>query len=251
VARIALIGGTGAGVLVPAEARFVEVGSRYGAASGPVRAWLRRDHEFLFLPRHGLPPAIPPHRVNYRANVDVVAGLRPDLVIAINAVGGIAPHCRAGRLAVPDQLIDYTWGREQTFFEGGEGGPVHVEFDPPFAPAAREALLQAARRSGLDVVAAGTYGVTQGPRLETAAEIARLARDGCDLVGMTAMPEAALARERGLAYAMLCVVVNPAAGRGPPGEGLLTGIEAAAATGLRQVARLLDALPAGSGLQAG
>jgi 5'-methylthioinosine phosphorylase len=242
VTRVAIIGGTGTATLVPAQAQVLATASRYGPASGPMRAWQRGDHEFLFLPRHGLPPAIPPHRVNYRANVDVVAGLQPDLVIAINAVGGIAPQCQPGRIVVPDQLIDYTWGREQTFFEGGEAGPVHVEFDPPFLPAARQQLLAAARLGSLDVVATGTYGVTQGPRFETAAEIARLSRDGCDVVGMTALPEAALARERRLPYAMLCIVVNPAAGRGPPGHGLLAGIEAAAATGLQQVIRLLDAL---------
>ena len=251
MARIALVGGTGAGALVPADAQEQEATSAWGSPSGNLHRWWRAGSEFLFLPRHGLPPRVPPHRVNFRANVDVLAGLAPDLVIGINAVGGIAPHCSPGRLVVPDQLIDYTWGRDATYFDGGGETPVHVEFEPPFAPAARDALLAAAARAGVTVVPGGTYGVTQGPRLETAAEIARLARDGCDVVGMTAMPEAALARERGLAYAILCVVVNPAAGLAPPGRGMLAGLSDALAAGLRDVSRVLDALVAGDGFRAG
>jgi purine nucleoside phosphorylase len=151
--------------------------------------------------------------VNYRANVWAVRELRPDAVLGINAVGGITPAAQPARLVVPHQLIDYTWGREHTYFDGSAEPVRHVEFDPPFAESVRNGLLEAAAAAGLEVMSAATYGVTQGPRLETAAEIDRLAADGCDVVGMTAMPEAGLARELGLAYAICAVVVNRAAGR--------------------------------------
>ena len=161
---------------------------------------------------------MPPHRINYRANIWALRELRPDAVIGINAVGGIAPAARPGRVVLPHQLIDYTSGREHTFFDGTREPLRHVEFDPPFTEPLRAGLSAAARVAGLDALGNATYGVTQGPRLETAAEIDRLAADGCDIVGMTAMPEAALAREAGLEYAICAVVVNRAAGRLPAGK---------------------------------
>ncbi|MFW5815747.1 MAG: S-methyl-5'-thioinosine phosphorylase [Wenzhouxiangella sp.] len=171
---------------------------------GPREAWL--------LARHGRPHRIPPHRVDYRANIAVLAELGVTRVVAINAVGSIDPALQPGALVVPDQLIDYTWGRAQSFSDSAEHPLEHIEFAEPFSGNVRALLAAAAARTGIGLHAGGCYGVTQGPRLETAAEISRMARDGCTLVGMTAMPEAALAREAGLDYASLCVVANPAAG---------------------------------------
>jgi purine nucleoside phosphorylase len=180
--------------------------------------------------------------VNYRANVWVLRELGVDHVIGINAVGGIAPWATPGRLVVPDQIIDYTWGREHTY-TGDERFPlVHVEFTTPFTPALRESLLEAAGTAGLAVAASATYGATQGPRLETSAEIDRLERDGCHVVGMTAMPEAALARELGLSYAICCVVVNHAAGRGDGRSSIHGQIEASLAEGMSAVQLLLRTL---------
>jgi purine nucleoside phosphorylase len=170
-----------------------------------------------FLHRHGgrhsqQAQLIPPHLVNYRANIWALAELGVSRIIGVNAVGGIDPQLRPGRLVIPDQLIDYTWGREHSFADGGDGALQHIEFTEPYNPDLRAALLGAAARSKTPHVASAVLGVVQGPRLETAAEVRRLARDGCDLVGMTGMPEAALAKELGLAYAAVCMVVNAAAG---------------------------------------
>ena len=162
-----------------------------------------------------------------------------DQVLGINAVGGITPPATPGRLVIPDQLIDYTWGREHTF-TGNEVFPLqHVDFTQPFTRSLRDCLLAAGKASGLDLVPAGTYGATQGPRLETAAEIDRLERDGCDVVGMTAMPEAVLARELNIAYAICCVVVNRAAGRNLGGESIHAEIAASLGTGMADVKRLV------------
>jgi purine nucleoside phosphorylase len=163
-------------------------------------------------------------------------------VLGINAVGGITPEARPGRLIIPDQLIDYTWGREHTY-TGDHRFPLrHVEFTAPFSACLRDELLAMAATRGLDVLSAGVYGVTQGPRLESAAEIDRLERDGCHIVGMTAMPEAGLARELDLSYAICCVVVNRAAGRAPHGPGIHAEIAASLTTGMDHVRRLLMGL---------
>jgi len=165
----------------------------------------------VILARHGTPHAIAPHRINYRANIELLDRLGVTRAIALNTVGGISADAWTGRLVVPHQLIDYTWGREHTFV--GDEEVRHADFADPFDPELRQALIEAGRSSAIDVGAAGVYGCTQGPRFETAAEIDRMANDGCTLVGMTGMPEAGLARERGIRYAMLSLVVNPAAGR--------------------------------------
>jgi purine nucleoside phosphorylase len=170
-------------------------------------------HEVLWLPRHGDEHAIPPHRINYRANLYALEAAGATAVIAMNTVGVITERLRPGDIVIPAQLIDYTWGREHTYFDGTTGEVRHVEFSAPFTPALRERLLCAAGAAGIDCVDGGVYAVTQGPRLETPAEIDRLERDGADMVGMTAMPEAVLAAELGLEYAAIGLAVNPAAGR--------------------------------------
>lgn len=210
---LAVIGGSGAlDLFEPIGPAASETSTRYGPASmAPVPIDLGRTQAW-FLARHGQPHRIPPHRVNYRANIALLRQLGARRIIAVNAVGGIASELAPGDLVLPDQLIDYTWGRVHTFSDDADSPLLHIEFASPFAGPTREALLKAAARAGVGLHAGGCYGVAQGPRLESAAEIARMGRDGCTLVGMTAMPEAALAREAGLDCASLCVVANAAAG---------------------------------------
>ena len=239
--RMGIIGGTGTGQLFgPGEVLAVEPGP-WGPVSGLLQRQRFGNAEVLFLARHGGPagPTIPPHRINYRANLWAFRELGVEQVLGINAVGGITPPATPGRLVIPDQLVDYTWGREHTY-TGNEVFPLqHVDFTQPFTPSLRDRVLAAGKAAGLDLVPTGTYGATQGPRLETAAEIDRLERDGCDVVGMTAMPEAGLARELNIAYAICCVVVNRAAGRNPGGESIHAEIAASLGAGMADVKRLV------------
>ncbi len=241
--RLGVIGGTGSAQLFgPGEVLALEPGP-WGPVSAPLQRHRFGHAEVLFLARHGAPagPTIPPHRINYRANLWAFRQLGVEQVLGINAVGGITPAATSGRLVIPDQLIDYTWGREHTY-TGNDVFPLqHVDFTLPFSPSLRERLLAAGKASALDLVPTGTYGATQGPRLETAAEIDRLERDGCDVVGMTAMPEAGLARELNIAYAICCVVVNRAAGRSPGGKSIHAEIAASLAAGMAGVQRLVTA----------
>ena len=217
---LAVIGGTGLYRLAALDdARAVTATTPYGMPSGPVRVGQFGAHRIAFLARHGEEHALPPHRVNYRANLWMLKELRVRRVLAVNAVGGITERYGPRAIGVPDQLIDYTWGRIGTYCEGsvweGQGtGVVHVDMTDPYTPSLRAAVLDAARAARIEAVDGGCYGATQGPRLETKAEIARMRRDGCDLVGMTGMPEAALARELALDYASLALVANWAAGCG-------------------------------------
>ncbi|NKI34416.1 S-methyl-5'-thioinosine phosphorylase [Wenzhouxiangella sp. XN79A] len=208
---IGIIGGTGALALYePLETAALT--TPFGPPSArPVRVAIG-DRSAWFLARHGNPHRIPPHRVNYRANLHVLRTLGCRTVIAVSAVGAVDPALPAGALVAIDQVIDYTWGRLHTYSDGPSAPLRHVEFAQPFEGEARRALIEAASELGESLVPEGCYGATQGPRLESAAEVRRLARDGCTVVGMTAMPEAGLARELGMDYANLCVVANPAAG---------------------------------------
>lgn len=168
---------------------------------------------FSFLARHGRPHHIAPHRINYRANLRALYDSGARRVVAINTVGGITPRAAAGTVMLPDQIVDYTYGREHTFYADETLAVQHVDFTEPYSQSLRAELLRAAEDAGVGIIDGGVYAAAQGPRLETAAEIRRLERDGCDIVGMTGMPEAALARELGIEYASLCVVVNAAAGK--------------------------------------
>lgn len=242
--RIGIIGGTGAADLFDGVVSAASGSGPWGAPSGPLKLCNLEGCELVFLARHGPAggPVIPPHRVNYRANLWALREARVQHVLGINAVGGIVPATGPGRLVIPDQLIDYTWGREHSY-SGDERFPLrHVEFTTPYSTAFRTKLLATAERLRLDVLPTGTYGATQGPRLETAAEIDRLERDGCHVVGMTGMPEAGLARELDLSYAICCVVVNRAAGRGPADLTIHAEIEASMAAGMRQVRQLVTGL---------
>lgn len=216
--KVAIIGGTGLTELEGLEILGEDVIlTPWGQPSGPVIRGLLNGHPVLFLARHGHPPKIPPHQVNYRANLWALRDAGATSIVGVNAVGGIAPAMGPARIAIPHQLIDYTWGRGHTFFESRAGdsleGVTHIDFTFPYDEAVRQALLAAAARRQVMTVGHGVYGATQGPRLETAAEVLRMERDGCDLVGMTGMPEAALAAELGLPYASLALSVNWAAGK--------------------------------------
>jgi 5'-methylthioinosine phosphorylase len=211
---VAVIGGTGAALFPnPSAVETVQVDVKWGETSAAVQRWQQCGHEVFFIPRHGVDGEIAPHRVNYRANIQALKDLGTDAVIAINAVGGIAKNALPGQLVIPNQLIDYTWGREHTYFDGQSGKLKFIDFTIPYDENLRVKMIESGANRGLQLVTTGVYGVTQGPRLETAAEIDRLERDGCHIVGMTAMPEAALARELELPYASCCIVVNRAAGR--------------------------------------
>ncbi len=210
---IAIIGGTGLCDWEGAETIASQaIPTPYGEASAALRRMRYRGSEFVFLPRHGDGHRLPPHKINYRANIWALESMGIRKVIAVNAVGGIHPDCGTGALVVPDQIIDYSYGREHTFYDGSDGGLDHVDFGEPYSTGLRRCILAAGQKLAMPLVDGGVYACTQGPRLESAAEVQRLQRDGADLVGMTAMPEAGLARELALEYASLCLVVNPAAG---------------------------------------
>ena len=211
---LAVIGGTGLTELSGLEIqRTHAVDTPFGQTSMAVEEGAYAGRPVYFLHRHGgHGKPIPPHRVNYRANLWALRELGVTTIIAANAVGAINPQMRPGRLVIPDQLIDYTWGREHTFDDGSSGELLHVDFTEPFDRSLRARLLQAAAEARVPHLDGAVVAVVQGPRLETASEVRRLAADGCDLVGMTSMPEAALARELDLAYASVCMVVNMAAG---------------------------------------
>ena len=242
---LAVIGGTGLAMLDGMEVVHREpVRTPWGEPSAPLRHGRLAGAGITFLARHGVPHAIPPHRVNYRANVWALhhAGIRR--IVAVAAAGGIRPDLDKGAIVIPDQIVDYTWGRGHTFFEDGLDHVVHVDFTSPYCERLRAGLLDAARRAGVDAVDGGTYATMQGPRLESAAEIDRLERDGCDVVGMTGMPEAALARELGMSYAHCVVVSNRAAGRGTEAltmEAIRSNLE----SGVAKVGRLLAGFVAG------
>ena len=237
---IALIGGTGLNQLEGMEMlRQHSVETPWGACSHPVQAGRWYGHPVFFLARHGIPRSIPPHRINYRANLWALWELGARDIIAVNAVGGIAPAMIPGHIVLPDQIIDYTWGREHSYYDGSDGQLEHIDFTEPYDAGLRQELIEAAVAMRLPCSTSGTCGVTQGPRLETAAEVRRLGRDGCDVVGMTTMPEAALAAELGLAYASISMVVNPAAGLG--GQPVTEAVQESLARGSSVITDLLSA----------
>lgn len=238
---LAIIGGTGLSQLTALEnPRFEEVQTPYGNPSAKFAIGTIQNKEVVFLARHGNPHAIPPHKINYRANIWALKQLGVENIIAVAAVGGITPQMTPASLAIPDQIIDYTYSREHTFFDGADGNVTHIDFTYPYCQKLRAGLITAAASANLHVSPIGTYGCKQGPRLETAAEIARMERDGCDLVGMTGMPEASLAKELGLNYAALAVMANWGAGK-TAGEITMAEIEENLHHGMANAAKLLQA----------
>lgn len=241
---LGIIGGTGLTRLANLEITHRQVArTPYGEPSGALTFGRICGQEVIFLARHGYGHTIPPHEVNYRANLWALKAHGVDRVVSVATVGGIHPGMIPGVLVVPDQIIDYTHGRAATFFVDGDKQVVHLDFTFPYCNTMRAALLAAAAASGIQLRDGGVYGAVQGPRLETAAEINRMERDGADMVGMTGMPEAYLARELELCYAAVGVVVNHAAGRGASSGGIhMDEIQGVLGEVMDQVRRLLEQL---------
>jgi 5'-methylthioinosine phosphorylase len=241
--KLAIIGGTGLDSMAGMEVHKREVVTTpYGEPSGAITRGTLFGEEIFFLPRHGYNHALPPHKINYRANLWALRELGAESVLGVAAVGGIRADMTPARVVIPDQIIDYTWGRIGTFHEDVGDEVLHIDFTQPYCETLRQRLLAAAVAAAIDVINGGTYGATQGPRLETAAEISRMERDGCHLVGMTAMPEAALARELDLCYASCAVVANWAAGKGEGEVITMDEIEANLKIGMAELAGLLQSL---------
>lgn len=211
-----------------------------GLPSGKIVKGVLNGCDVVFLARHGHPHSLPPHKINYRANLVALQQLGVSEIIAVNAVGGITEKMDSECICIPDQIIDYTHGREDTYFDGIFKPLDHVDFSFPYDPPLRSALQKAAQLADIQVEMDGVYGATQGPRLETIAEINRLEKDGCDLVGMTGMPEAVLSRELNIPYACLSLVVNKAAGKS---DGLITmdEIYATLESGMKKVQGIIGA----------
>lgn len=214
--KIAIIGGTGLSSLQNLEIiRREIVLTPYGEPSSTLaygRIKNAGDNEIIFLVRHGHAHTIPPHMVNYRANLWALKKVGINTIVSVNAVGGIREDMVPGSLVIPDQIIDYTSSRINTFYEDNLSHVTHIDFSYPYNAELSQLILECAQKEQIDIIKGATYAATEGPRLETAAEIQRLKRDGCDIVGMTAMPEAALARELEMDYASICVNANWAAG---------------------------------------
>jgi 5'-methylthioadenosine phosphorylase len=244
---LAIIGGSGLSQLASLEVTQRRVvRTPYGEPSGALTFGRLGGREVIFLARHGYGHTIAPHQVNYRANIWALKEQEVAEVISVASVGGIRREFGPGSLLLPDQIIDYTWGRRSTFFEGRENPVTHIDFTEPYSAALRARILAAARACGEPLVARGVYAATQGPRLETIAEINRLERDGADMVGMTGMPEAALAREAGLEYAAIAVVANHAAGRGESAHAIDLGrIEAVLEQTMGRARRIIERVVAG------
>jgi len=241
---LGIIGGTGLTQLANLEITHRQVArTPYGEPSGALTFGRICGQEVIFLARHGYGHTIPPHEVNYRANLWALKDHGVDRVVSVATVGGIHADLIPGTLVIPDQIIDYTHGRATTYFAGSDKPVTHLDFTFPYCDAMRTALLQAAAGAGISLRDGGVYGAVQGPRLETAAEINRMERDGADMVGMTGMPEAYLARELALCYAAVGAVVNHAAGRGLSTEGIHMGeIQAVLGEVMLQVRHLLEQL---------
>jgi len=241
---LAIIGGSGLTQLSNLDVTHrMAVRTPYGEPSGALTFGRIAGEDVVFLARHGYGHTIPPHEVNYRANIWAIKQQNVEGVISVASVGGIRDDMKPGAIAVPHQIIDYTWGRKNTFFEGGEQPVTHIDFTEPYSAQLRRRILDAARACGEAVIENAIYAASQGPRLETAAEIDRLERDGADVVGMTGMPEAALAREAGMEYATIAVVANFAAGRGASLHGVrLEEIEQVLQSSLARVRRVIDKL---------
>lgn len=243
---LAVIGGSGLAQLASLEVSGRKaVRTPYGEPSGAITHGTLRGRRAMFLARHGYGHTIPPHEINYRANLWALREEGATSVVSVASVGGIRRDLGPGVLCIPHQIIDYTWGRHATYYEGGDVPVTHVDFTHPYSEAMRRRIMTAARSAGEAVIDGGVYAATQGPRLETAAEIDRLERDGVDMVGMTGMPEAALARELRLEYAAIAVVVNHAAGRGDSKDGIaMDRFEEVLGATVARAGRVIDELVA-------
>jgi len=244
---LAIIGGSGLTQLSNLDVtRRLAVRTPYGEPSGALTFGRIAGEDVVFLARHGYGHTIPPHVVNYRANIWALKEQNLEGVVSVASVGGIRMDMKPGVIAVPDQIIDYTWGRKSTFFDDEEQAVTHIDFTEPYSAQLRRRILDAAHACGEPVIEDAIYAASQGPRLETAAEIDRLERDGADVVGMTGMPEAALAREADLEYATIAVVANYAAGRAASLHSIrMDDIEQVLQQVLVRVRRIIEKLVAG------
>ena len=239
--KLAIIGGTGLTQLNGLSIIKREtLTTPYGMPSADFITGEYHQKDIIFLARHGNPHTIAPHKINYRANIWGLKHLGVEKIIAVAAVGGITPEMAPAHIAIPDQIIDYSHSRLQTFFEDENYPVTHIDFTYPYNRALRAALIMAAAKADITISPIGTYGCTQGPRLETAAEIKRMEKDGCDLVGMTGMPETSLAKELEMDYAAISVIANWAAGK-TAGEITMAEIERHLHNGMINVAKLLTA----------
>ncbi|MFA6163033.1 MAG: S-methyl-5'-thioinosine phosphorylase [Methylobacter sp.] len=237
--QLAIIGGTGLTQLGDLKIiKREQLNTPYGPPSAEFITGELNQKEIVFLARHGNPHSIAPHKINYRANIWGLKQLGVEHIIAVAAVGGITAEMAPAHIAIPDQIIDYSYGRQHTFFEHDKDGLTHIDFTYPYNQKLRSRLITAAAQANIKISPLGTYGCTQGPRLETAAEIQRMERDGCDLVGMTGMPEASLAKELDMDYASVNVIANWAAGK-TEGEITMAEIEQHLHKGMANTAELL------------
>lgn len=246
MSKIAIIGGTGLDQLVSLQGtRSEKISTPYGEPSNALTTGNLDSNEIVFLPRHGETHNIAPHNINYRANLWALKEQGVTHIVAVNAVGGITEKMSPEKIVFPHQIIDYTYSREHTFSDENADEVIHVDFSQPYSESMREVFLRIAAEQAIQCEAEAVYGAAQGPRLETAAEIQRMQNDGCDIVGMTGMPEASLARELELEYACCALVVNWAAGKGDDETITMEVIEQHMKLGMASVYQLLSsALPA-------
>jgi len=243
---LSIIGGSGLTQLANLEITHRQViRTPFGEPSGALTMGRLSNEEIIFLARHGYGHTIPPHEVNYRANIWAIHSRGVKDLVSVAAVGGIHADLKPGTIVIPDQIIDYTHGRKTTFREGKDSPVVHMDFTEPYCPKVRELCLRAVKDAGETCIDGGVYATVQGPRLETRAEINRLERDGATMVGMTGMPEACLAKEIGLCYATIGVVANFAAGRGSSKDAIhYDEVEAVLAQSMQRVRNILEHLVA-------
>ncbi len=238
---IAIIGGTGLDEFSALQnLRTEKVSTPYGETSNVLKFGSVDGHELIFLPRHGANHNIAPHNINYRANLWALKEQGVTHIVAVNAVGGISENMPPEKIVFPDQIIDYTYSRQHTYSDENASSVMHVDFSQPYSESIRQILQDVAAEQNIDFESSAVYGATQGPRLESVAEIARLHKDGCDIVGMTAMPEASLARELDIEYACCALVVNWAAGKGDGEIITMEIIEQHMRSGMASVCQLLS-----------
>jgi 5'-methylthioadenosine phosphorylase/5'-methylthioinosine phosphorylase len=238
---LAIIGGSGLSQLKDLNViKREQLNTPYGAPSAEFITGELNHKKIIFLARHGTPHTLAPHKINYRANIWGLKQLGVERIIAVAAVGGISTPMAPEHIIIPDQIIDYSHSRLHSFFDDKNHPVTHIDFTYPYQPNLRNALITAAANAKISISSIGTYGCTQGPRLETSAEIKRMQQDGCDLVGMTGMPEAALAKELDIDYAAIAVVANWAAGKGV-GEISMAVLEQHLQVGMIKVIKLLNA----------
>lgn len=241
---LAIIGGRGLSQLANLKITHRQVmRTPYGEPSGAFLFGTIDTHEVIFLARHGYGHTIPPHLVNYRANLWALREQGVNEIVSVATVGGIRADLKPGVIVVPDQIIDYTHGRDSTFFEVRDQAFSNADFTLPYSSHLRQRILHGFNLAGQPCVDGGVYAATQGPRLDSIAEINRYERDGAHMVGMTGMPETALAKELELHYATIAVVANHAAGRGDSATSInIESVNATAEAAMERVRNVIECI---------